>query len=197
MNMWDERYSTNPYYYGRMPNDFVVSSVGYIPKGKVLCLAEGEGRNSVFLARSGYDVTGVDFSDAAITNARNLANQNKVQVEYIQADLGHFDIGEAKWDGIVSIFCHLPSVLRSDVLKRAVKGLKKGGVLVLESYSPRQLELGTGGPKDPDLLVSWEALKQDLKGLEFLIGHETQRIVFEGIGHNGPSAVTQAVGIKN
>jgi hypothetical protein len=194
--MWDERYESTPFFYGRMPNDFVVSSVCYLPKGKVLCLAEGEGRNSVFLARSGYTVTGVDFSAKAIENARDLAAQHKAEVHYIQADLVTYDIGEGCWDGIVSIFCHLPPHLRRDLHKRAVRGLRKGGVLILEAYALAQLGLNTGGPKDPDQLLSWDSLQHELEGLEFLVGHETQRMIFEGIGHTGPSAVTQVVGIK-
>ena len=196
MDMWDQRFKETPYFYGKMPNDFVVSSVGYIPKGEVLCLAEGEGRNSVFLARSGYKVTGVDFSEQALANARKLAQDNKVEVEYQQADLSEYAIGKNRWAGIVSIFCHLPKALRQRIHRNVVEGLQSGGVFVIEAYAPKQLQHGTGGPKDLDLLMALDDIKQELEGLDFVVAEETERIIFEGVGHNGPSAVTQVVAIK-
>lgn len=195
-HMWDARYESNPFYYGRMPNDFLVSAAASIPKGRVLCLAEGEGRNSVFLARSGYEVTGVDFSEKAITHARSAAQSSGVNVEYLQADLSDFDLGENCWHGIVSIFCHLPESLRKGLHQRIVRALRPGGVLILESYSPEQLLLGTGGPKDPDMLLSWRQAQQELQGLEFELGHTLERMVFEGIGHTGASSVTQVIARK-
>ncbi len=196
MNMWDQRFTETPYFYGKMPNDFVVASVSHIPKGKVLCLAEGEGRNSVFLARSGYEVSGVDFSEKAVENAKQLAAENGVEVDYQVGDLENYAIGECKWDGIVSIFCHLPPNIRKSIHQKVIQGLKTGGVFVLEAYSPDQLSMGTGGPKDPELLMSIEDLKSELAGLDFELAHQTERIIFEGIGHNGPSSVTQLIGIK-
>jgi SAM-dependent methyltransferase len=194
--MWDARYEANPFFYGRMPNDFLVSAVGSIPKGKVLCLAEGEGRNSVFLARSGYAVTGVDFSDKAIVHAQSAARSNDVEVEYVQADLADFDLGENRWHGVVSIFCHLPEAMRRDLHRRVVRALRPGGVYVMESYAPEQVLLGTGGPKDPDMLLSLKQAREELEGLEFELGQQIERIIFEGIGHNGPSAVTQVIARK-
>jgi len=194
--MWNERYSQNPYYYGRMPNDFLVSSISYIPKGKVLCLAEGEGRNSVFLARSGYQVTGVDFSETAVENARKWAESNRVSVEYLCEDLETYDLGDAQWDGIVSIFCHFPSEIRRGLHKRIAKALKKGGVFVMETYSPGQLSFGTGGPKNTDFLLGLDEVKTEFPGFEFQVAQEVERVIMEGIGHTGPSAVTQVIATK-
>lgn len=194
--MWDERYKSTPFYYGKMPNDFVVSSVAHIPKGEVLCLAEGEGRNSVFLARSGYQVTGVDLSEQALSHAQQLAKENKVEVHYEHADLSNYEFGKNRWAGIVSVFCHLPREIRRELHRRVVEGLCVGGAFVVEAFAPAQLSLGTGGPKDPDLLISLKDLKLELEGLDFVVAEETDRIIFEGIGHNGPSAVTQLIGIK-
>lgn len=194
--MWDERYKNTPFYYGKMPNDFVVSSVVHIPKGEVLCLAEGEGRNSVFLARSGFEVTGVDLSEQALNHARQLAQENQVEVHYEHADLSNYEFGKNRWSGIVSVFCHLPRELRRDMHRRVVESLRVGGAFIVEAFAPAQISLGTGGPKDPDLLISLNDLKLELEGLDFVVAEETNRIIFEGIGHSGPSAVTQLVGIK-
>jgi 2-polyprenyl-3-methyl-5-hydroxy-6-metoxy-1,4-benzoquinol methylase len=106
--VWDERYSADEYVYGTSPNEFLVEKVSCIPKGKVLSLAEGEGRNAVFLAREGYSVTAVDASLVGLNKARELAEKNDVVVEFIHTDLADYDLGEDKWDGIVSIFCPLP-----------------------------------------------------------------------------------------
>lgn len=195
--MWDEKYDIEHYLYGKMPNDFLVGISSKIPKGDVLCLADGEGRNSVFLARSGYQVTGVDSSKVAIEKANKLANENGVEATYQCVDLDSFDFGNEQWEGIVSIFCHLPKALRQKVHQSAVNGLKKGGVFVLESYISKQLEYGTGGPKEVDLLPSMEELKSELKGLEWETAHEIDRVIMEGSAHFGPSAVVQLVGVKN
>lgn len=101
--MWDEEYNTEDYVYGREPNDFLKDNYSSIPSGRVLCLAEGEGRNAVFLAKQRYDVTGVDVSSVALDKAEKLASEHGVTVELICADLTAFDLGERQWDGIVSI----------------------------------------------------------------------------------------------
>lgn len=194
--MWNERYNIEPYFYGKMPNDFLVSESNRIPKGNVLCLADGEGRNSVFLARSGYQVTGVDSSQTGIDKAQKLAQEAGVEVDYQCADLADFPINPSSWDGVVSVFCHLPSKLRQNIFRSVVNGLKPGGTLILESYAPNQLQYGTGGPKNLDLLADLESLKSDLSGLDWIVSHEIERIVMEGMGHSGPSAVIQLIGVK-
>ena len=143
--MWDERYSSKEYAYGTTPNEFLVEKVSCIPKGKVLSLAEGEGRNAVFLAKQGYAVTAVDGSLVGLNKARKLAEENNVVVEFIHADLADYDLGENKWDGIISIFCPLPSSLRKALYKRVIAGLKQNGVFLVEAYTPDQLKHGTGG----------------------------------------------------
>ena len=105
--MWDERYSSEAYAYGKNPNQFLEENYKVIPKGKVLSLAEGEGRNAVFLAKQGYIVTAVDSSQIGLEKARKLAEENEVSIELINADLADFDLGDHEWDGIVSIFCPL------------------------------------------------------------------------------------------
>ena len=194
--MWDERYSTEEYAYGKAPNSFLKENYSVIPKGKVLSLAEGEGRNAVFLATQGYSVTAVDASQVGLNKAQKLAAESGVAIEVVHADLADFDIGESRWDGIVSIFCPLPSVLRKDLHKRVVAGLKRHGVFLVEAYTPEQLRHGTGGGKSADTMMTKESLLLELDGLKFIHLMELERNVVEGIYHTGLGAVVQAIAVK-
>lgn len=191
--MWDERYSAEEYAYGTNPNQFLEENVNHIPKGKVLSLAEGEGRNAVFLAKQGYSVTAVDASIVGLNKARKLAEENGVVVEFIHADLADYDLGENKWDGIVSIFCPLPYSLRKQLYKKVEAALKRNGVFLLEAFTPDQLKHGTGGGTSADVMQSKESLSLELAGLKFKHLVELERDVIEGIYHTGISAVVQAI----
>ena len=194
--MWDERYSTEVYAYGTNPNEFLVENVNHIPKGKVLSLAEGEGRNAVFLAKQGYDVTAVDGSVVGLNKARKLAQENDVVVEFIHADLADYDLGENKWDGIVAIFCPIPSSLRKELYKKVIAGLKQNGVFLLEAYTPEQLKHGTGGGTSVDVLQTEDSVRSELAGLKFKHLAELERDVREGVYHTGIGAVVQAIATK-
>jgi len=194
--MWDERYSTEEYAYGTAPNEFLVEKVSWIPKGKVLSLAEGEGRNAVFLAKQGYSVTAVDASLVGLNKARRLAEEADVQVEFIQADLADYELGENKWDGIISIFCPLPSQLRKELYKKVIAALKPTGVFLLEAYTLDQLQHGTGGGSSADVMQSAASLSVELAGLHFEHLVELERNVVEGAYHTGIGSVVQAVARK-
>lgn len=193
---WENRYSTPDFVFGTEPNDFLRSVADQIPAGPVLCLAEGEGRNAVFLATRGHRVTAVDQSVAGLAKARALAAQRNVRLQTIVADLSDFPIEPGAWSGAVAIFMHLPPVLRRELLARVATGLKPGGVFVLECYTPAQIAFGTGGPKDPALMPTLAVLREELPGLEFAIGQEIERDVHEGGGHTGRSAVVQVLARK-
>lgn len=194
--MWDERYSVKEYVYGTKPNEFLEANASSIPKGKVLSLAEGEGRNAVFLAKQGYSVTAVDASLVGLEKAKKLADDNGVSVEFIHADLRDYDFGKNQWDGIVSIFCPIPSSFRKQLYKKLESGLKKNGVFLLEAYTPEQLKHGTGGGNSIDLMQSKESLSRELAGLTFKHLVELEREVIEGIYHTGTGAVVQAIASK-
>lgn len=194
--MWDERYNTEEYAYGTEPNDFLKMNIDAIPKGRVLSLAEGEGRNAVFLAKQGYSVTAVDSSSVGLDKAKKLAKENGVHIELIHSDLAEYEIGENQWDGIISIFCPLPTSLRKLIHKKVVCGLKQNGVFLLEAYTPKQLEYGTGGGNSVELMQSLDSLSSELKGLSFKHLLELERQVIEGIYHTGLAAVVQAIGTK-
>jgi 2-polyprenyl-3-methyl-5-hydroxy-6-metoxy-1,4-benzoquinol methylase len=193
-SMWNEAYSADEYVYGKKPNDFLKEKYLEIPKGKVLMLAEGEGRNAVFLASKGYKVTAVDISNVGLKKAQKLASENGVLIKTICADLKTFDLGENLWDGIVSIFCHLPPDVRRSLYKRVEAALKPSGVFVLESYTPEQLKYKTGGPPLAEMMTSKDTLVKELPNLKFNCLEELEREVLEGLNHHGLAAVVQAVG---
>lgn len=193
---WDDRYSEPGHAYGTEANDFLVQVTPHIPKGRILCLAEGQGRNAVHLATLGYEVVAVDGSAVGLTKAQELAASRGVSIDTVVADLSEYIITPRAWSGIVSIFCHLPSKLRASLHRAAVEGLRPGGVFVLEAYRTRQIALATGGPRDRDLLVSLDDLLVELDGLEFLFADEVERDVVEGRYHTGRAAVVQVAGRK-
>ncbi|MBT7790298.1 MAG: class I SAM-dependent methyltransferase [Calditrichaeota bacterium] len=199
--MWNQRYSEEGFAFGKAPNDFLKSEYSRIPVGgKVLCLAEGEGRNAVFLAVQGYSVTAVDLSAVGLQKAESLALEFGVSISTLVADLADYNLGSEVWDGVVSISAHLPSQLRKQVHAGVVRSLKSDGVFILEAYTERQLDMdGVGGPpaSQKDLFMSLGEAVTELEGLDFIIGTETERYVSEGKYHHGDSAVVQVVAYKS
>lgn len=191
--MWDEAYDTAEYIYGRTANDFLREHYAAIPRGRVLMLAEGEGRNAVFLAAQGYEVVAVDSSSVGLAKARQLAAEQGVEIETRCEDLRTFDVGERCWDGVVSIFCHLPGELRRDLYRRVQAGLAPGGVFLLEGYRPEQLQYKTGGPPLAEMMPGAGTLAQELPQLRFERLQEVERSVVEGSYHTGQAAVVQAI----
>ena len=199
---WDTRYGKEAFVYGTAPNDFLVQCEPSMPRGgKVLCLAEGEGRNAVYLAECGHHVTAVDLSAVGVAKTLALAATRGVAVDARVGDLSEFVVEPASWDAIVSIWAHVPHALRAVLHAAAVTGLRPGGVFVFEAYHPRQLDLvraGTsvGGPPTAGLLAEAATVTAELAGLNFITAIERDRAVNEGSGHAGVSAVTQVFGRK-
>ena len=194
--MWDERYNTEEFVYGTRPNDFLASVSAQIPPGRLLCLAEGEGRNAVYLATLGHQVLAVDKSAVGLAKAQRLASASGVRIETRVVDLAQFDFAPGSWDAVVSIFAHVPSSLRQVLHRGVVNGLRGGGVFVLEAYTPAQLKLKTGGPPAADMMMSLAGLREELAGLEFRHGVEMERDVIEGKLHTGRGAVVQVLAVK-
>jgi cyclopropane fatty-acyl-phospholipid synthase-like methyltransferase len=198
--MWDQRYSETGFAYGTEPNDFLKFAYAHIPQGgHVLCLAEGEGRNAVFLAQQGYQVTAVDQSAVGLDKAQALAKQNGVNITTIVADLADFDFGIQAWDGIVSIFAHVPPLLRKALHKKVVKSLCDDGVFILEAYTLRHIEMdGVGGPPAAatELFMCLDELSEELSDLTMLHAKAIDRHISEGQYHVGHSAVVQIIGRK-
>lgn len=201
---WDSKYgeATDELVYGEEPNDLVRAIEGCLPRNSaMLCLAEGEGRNAVYLATCGHRVTSMDLSSAGVAKTLILAAKHGVKVDATVADLADYVIVPGAWDAIVSIWAHVPHVLRRAVHASAVAGLRPGGFFIFEAYHPRQLELvksGTsvGGPGSAALLATLDDVRAELVGLDITEASEKERDVQEGKGHAGRSAVTQVVALK-
>jgi SAM-dependent methyltransferase len=194
--MWDDRYAEPGYAYGTEPNDFLAAVAERLPAGPVLSIAEGQGRNAVFLAGHGHPVTAVDASAVGMQKAAALAAERGLSIETIVTDLADFDPGEGKWAGIVSIFAHTPPEVRIPLHRKLVAALRPGGVLVLEAYTPEQVGRGTGGPPTPERTKTLASLREELAGLEFEIGRELEREVVEGKYHTGLGSVVQVLAHK-
>lgn len=191
---WDDRYAAAEFVYGTEPSDFLLDKCAVLPAGgEILCLADGEGRNGVFLASRGLRVTGVDSSVVGLAKAEKLAAERGVPYSSIVADLSVWELGDSRWDGVVSIWAHLPAAIRSALHPRIARALRPGGVLLLEHYHPRQLGYGTGGPSDPTMMLTLAELDQAFSGWDRLHTFEGERVVIEGSGHGGKSYVTQAI----
>lgn len=195
--IWDQRYAGEEYVYGRQPNDFLANVIRSLDTGgRALCLAEGEGRNAVFLAEQGYRVHAVDASAVGLAKAERLARERGVEIRTEVADLDGYRIEPGAWDLIVSVFCHLPASARRALHREVVAGLRPGGLFVLEAYTPAQLALGTGGPPDAALMMTLETLREELAGLHLERACELEREVHEGRLHNGRGAVVQLLARK-
>jgi SAM-dependent methyltransferase len=194
--MWEQRFAGETYFYGTEPNEFLRDSLPTLPKGAAMCLAEGEGRNAVFLAESGYQVSSVDLTQAGVDKTKRLAEDRGVTVDAVVGDLADFDLGHERWDLVVSIFAHVPPDVRRSLHRRVVDSLKPGGVLLLEAYTPDQVGRGTGGPQDSELTMTLNGLREEIAPLEFLHSEELDRDVLEGAGHTGHGAVVQVIARK-
>ena len=164
--MWNNRYCGDVYISGTAPNRFLSKVSNLVKQGKVLCLGEGGGRNAVYLAREGYDVSAVNESALALEKAERLADKSYVDINTQVVELSQYDISPKRWNGIVSIFCQLPSTVREKLHRKVVVGLKPGGVFIMEAYRS-------------DVLASLSQLKKELAGLEFLHIKEVIRDVHE------------------
>ena len=197
-NRWDERFNVTEYVYGTVANDFLTQSISLLPKGgAALCLAEGEGRNAVFLAERGYGVTAVDSSAIGLAKAEKLAEERRVTLTTCVADLADYVLPPQAYNLIVAIFCHLPPTVRRRVFSQIPASLRPGGMFLLEGYTPKQLEYGTGGPPDVNLLLQLHELREELAPLHILHGEELVREVREGRLHTGEGAVVQVIAVKH
>jgi hypothetical protein len=191
--MWNQRYAVEEYIYGTEPNSFLAAHAKTLA-GPVLSLAEGEGRNAVFLASLGLEVLGVDASEVGLAKARALAQSRGVEIQTQIADLGVFEPDANRYGAVVSIFAHLPGTVRARLYPLVERSLLPGGLVILEAYSEEQLLRDTGGPKDKDMLMSVAKIEREFPNLERLLLRQLQRDVREGSYHTGLASVVQFIG---
>ena len=198
MSVWDERYSGKEYHFGTEPNEFLVSQRSLLKPGmSCLAVADGEGRNGVWLAEQGLDVLSVDASSVALSKAKKLAEQRGVTLEFKQVDLMQWEWGEGCFDVVVAIFIQFtPPGMREQMFARIKHCLKPGGLLLLQGYTPRQLEYGTGGPSQAENLYSEPMLREAFADMDILHLSEHDDVIREGEGHSGMSALIDLVARK-
>lgn len=199
-NSWDERYRTEDYVYGTAPNDFLLEHAADLltplEQAHVLSVADGEGRNSVYLAELGAQVCAMDISSVGLAKADKLAEQRGVSIQTEVVDLAHAELPKNHYDGIVALFCHLPGQARAHLYEQITASLKPGGFFLLEGYTVDQLGRGTGGPDNADLMVSKVELERIFKSFDVQISQELEREIHEGERHNGRGAVCQFIARK-
>ena len=195
---WNARYDTEEYVFGTAPNVFLASQTAYLKPGRhALAIADGEGRNGVWLAQQGLKVHAIDFSPAALAKAAKLAAERGVQVEFEQADVLNWAWPEAAYDVVVAIFIQfVPPPERERIVEGIRRTLKPGGTLILQGYTPKQIEYGTGGPSNPANMY----VEADLRRWfgDWTIAHlaEHESHISEGAHHHGMSALIDLVAIK-
>jgi 2-polyprenyl-3-methyl-5-hydroxy-6-metoxy-1,4-benzoquinol methylase len=192
---WNKRYAQTEYVFGKAPNAFLASQAPLLRSGmRALSVADGEGRNSVWLAEQGLEVTAFDFSPPALEKARTLAAERGVAVNFEQGDIYGWRWPVAAYDVVVAIFVQFADpAMRAFKFERMRAALKPGGLILLQGYTPRQLEYRTGGPSMIENLYTPELLQQSFAGMEIVLLTQYERELNEGARHAGMSAVIDLV----
>jgi cyclopropane fatty-acyl-phospholipid synthase-like methyltransferase len=195
---WNARFAATDYVFGTKPNAFLAAQAPRLKRGmRALSIADGEGRNGVFLAQQGLEALSVDFSPVGLDKARRLAAQAGVALETECADLTVWDWGKERFDVVVAIFCQFAGPqTRPLIFRRIREALKPGGMVILQGYRPEQLAYGTGGPKQPDNLYTEAMLREAFAGFAFPHLAARDVVLDEGSGHRGRSAVIDLVAVK-
>jgi cyclopropane fatty-acyl-phospholipid synthase-like methyltransferase len=195
---WQQRFSAPGYLFGTEPNAFLKSCAPLLRKGEhALAIADGEGRNGVFLAEQGLDVLSVDFSPVAQEKVRRLAKERGVTLKVEQADIINWTWPEAAFDVVAAIFFQFANPAeRAAIFTGIKKTLKPGGLLLLQGYGRKQIEYKTGGPSDVTRLYTREMLEDTFADFSSLDIREYDSVIYEGAGHGGMSALIDFVGRK-
>jgi SAM-dependent methyltransferase len=188
---WEDRFAVPDYAFGKEPNYFLASCKPLLPRsGKALAVADGEGRNGVWLAEQGLDVVSLDFSPSAQQKARALAKERGVAVTFLQADVHTFDYPEATFDVVAEIFTQFSAPPERTMKWAGMrKAVKPGGLLIIQGYTPKQLQYGTGGPKEIENLYTRAMLEEAFRDFHDLKIVEEELELHEGSSHGGMSAV--------
>jgi 2-polyprenyl-3-methyl-5-hydroxy-6-metoxy-1,4-benzoquinol methylase len=189
---WNERFDKEEFIFGKEPNEYLVEqSRQYLNAGNsVLCIADGEGRNGVWLAKQGMQVTGFDVSDVALAKAHQFAMDNQVSIQYSLSDTDGFDWQSNSYDAVIAIFIQFADpVMRAKIFQQLSQALKPGAIFILQGYTPKQLEYKTGGPSLIDHLYTEEMMRELMQGFEILDLRCYEKELSEGARHAGMSAL--------
>ena len=193
---WNNRYAENDFAYGKEPNQFLKQNIQFLPKGKVLFVAEGEGRNAVFAAKNGFDVSAFDYSESGEKKALQLASEKKVAIDYLVADVLALPYNENSFDAIVLIYAHFPSEIRMEAHLKLISLLKPKGKILFEAFSKEQINYNSGGPKDSKMLFSEMEIKDEFQGIAFDFLKTEIINLKEGTQHLGEASVIRFIGSK-
>lgn len=187
---WNQRFATEHYVFGQEPNAYLLSQAAHLVPGTALAVADGEGRNGVWLAQQGLQVDAFDFSDQALTKAQSLAKGRQVQVNFVCSDWQSFDWQPAHYDNVVGIFFQFATPEERSVLfARMLSSLKPGGTLIIQGYTPRQLDFNTGGPGKRSHLYDQALMLEAFEALDILDLRTYEADISEGTGHKGMSGL--------
>jgi SAM-dependent methyltransferase len=193
---WDTRYDTEEFVYGRAPNRFLSGELQKLNPGRILLPGEGEGRNAIYAALLGWDVDAIDQSSTGAQKARQLALDNKLNINYQVHPIETYTFKTSYYDAVALIFVHLPPPLRTRVHLKLMEAIKPGGRLIIEAFHSAQLGKTTGGPQSEAMLYNADLLRKDFKALELIYLKEEETELDEGIYHQGNAHVVRLIGIK-
>ncbi len=199
---WNERYSSEAFAYGEEPNKYLKEQLIKLPIGSILFPAEGEGRNAVFAAKLGWNVSAFDISNEGKNKAIKLAQKNNVTINYKVGELEKMDFENQQFDAIALIYAHFPANIKSIYHKKLDSYLKKNGIIIFEAFSKKNIDYVTanekvGGPKDIESLFSIDEIKLDFLNYTIIELVEQDIELNEGLYHNGTGSVIRFVGRKN
>ena len=198
---WNERYSNDEYAYGEQPNNFLREQLEKLKSGAILFPAEGEGRNAVFAAKLGWNVSAFDISAEGKNKALRLAKTNNVTIDYQVGELEKLNYNPEQFDAIALIYAHFPADIKSRYHKTLDKYLRKNGVVIFEAFSKNHIDHiakneKVGGPKEIAMLFSIDELESDFASYEIIELEEKEIELNEGMFHNGQGSVIRFVGRK-
>ena len=198
---WDDRYSNEEFAYGEEPNNYLKEQIQKLKPCAILFPAEGEGRNAIFAAKLGWNVSAFDISEEGKNKALKLAEANNVSIDYQVGELKTLDFKEEQFDVIALIYAHFPAEIKSEIHKQLNKLLRKDGIIIFEAFSKKHLEYlaindKVGGPKDIESLFSIEEIKSDFPNYEIIELEEKEIELNEGLFHNGTGSVIRFIGRK-
>ena len=198
MTMWDERFAGDDYMFGTQPAQALTRHLRRLHEGgTTLAVADGEGRNSVYLAAQGFDVTAMDSSQVGIDKARKLAAKHKVAPTFEVADIYEYDWQAQSYDNVVAIFIQFaPPEMWDRIFTGMKSALRSGGCLMLHGYTPRQVDYGTGWPSNVAHLYTADMLATHFNDMDIHLNESYEAVLDEGPGHNGQSALIDFIAYK-